>query len=281
MTARPAIAAALIALAMSAMTATSAQERRKIDTSPKAVIAAAGAYIATYQKDMAFVLADEAATQHVTHPVGGAALDRRTLADFFLTYLPNEGVWISVRDVREVDGAPVTNTDDIRSLIQRAPLGRLASVIAEKNSRFNIGDVRRTFNEPTFGLLVANMLNQRRFKFERASVSNGLAPIVTLKFTEKDRPTLIVGMTGEPVYTRGEMDVDAETGLVQRTRIEMTLGPVRASIATAYAPDAKLKLWVPVVMTERYEQTAGQPETITVDTEYANYRRFDTSVIIK
>lgn len=259
-----------------------AQERRTIDTSPKAVVAAAGKYLTTYQQNMAFVLADEQAVQHLTQPSINRTDERRTRAEFFLTYLPNEAVWISVRDVREVDGLPVTDADDIRSLIQRAPLSRLASVIAEKNSRFNIGNVRRTFNEPTFGLLVLNTFQQRRFKFERVSVSAGTTPVVTLKFTERDRPTMITGMAGEAVYTHGELDVDADTGRVQRTRIEMTLGSVKASIATAYAPDAKLNLWVPAVMSERYEQSAGERrQTITVDTEYSNYRRFDTSVIIK
>jgi len=278
-TLRLGIGAMMVALVVAAPRA---QTPRKIDTSPTAVIASAGAYVVTYQKDMAFVLADEVAAQHVTQPVLDRTEDRRTRAEFFLTYLPNDGVWISVRDVREVDGVAVKEADDIRSLIQRAPLSRLGSVIAEKNSRFNIGNVRRTFNEPTFGLLVVNQFHQRRFKFDRVSVTGGPAPIVTLKFTEKDRPTLIVGTRGEPVFTHGELDVDAVTGRVQRTRIEMTMGTVKASIATAYAPDAKLDLWVPAVMSEHYEQTAGERrETISVDSEYSNYRRFDTSVIIK
>jgi hypothetical protein len=181
-----------------------------------------------------------------------------------------------------VDGAAVSDADDIGSLIRRAPLRRLGAVIAEKNARFNIGDVRRTFNEPTLGLLVASPVHRRRFTFDRMAVSRGASPIVTLKFTERDRPTLISGTYGEPVFTRGELDIDAATGRIERTRIEMTLGPVRAALATTYALDARLNLWVPAVMSERYEQTAGVlRQTITVETEYTNYRRFDTSVIIK
>jgi len=231
---------------------------------------------------MAFVLADEVATQRVATPAGALIDSRRTLAEFFLTYLPNEGTWISVRDVREVDGAAVANPDDIRSLIQRTPLRRLATSIAEKNARFNIGNIRRTFNEPTIGLLVVSAIHQRRFKFERVAVSPGNAPIVTLKFTERERPTLIVGMHGEPVFTHGELGIDAATGRVERTRLEMTLASVHAVLSTAYAPDGKLDLWVPTLMSERYDNTAAAVgQTITVDTEYSNYRRFDTSVIIK
>ena len=281
MNARGLLRIAAIALTVGALHAQDAKPA-KIDTSPKAVVTAASAYVAGYQKDMAFVLADEVSAQQVAQASSRSVQKRDTRAEFFLTYLPNEGAWISVRDVREVDGAPITDTDDVRSLIQRAPLWRLASVIAEKNSRFNIGNVRRTFNEPTLGLLVVSALNQRRFKFDRVSVSNGTSPVVTLKFTERDRPTLIMGTVGEPVYTRGELDVEAATERIERTRMEMTLGSVHATLTTAYAPDAKLNLWVPAVMSERYEQTAGeQRQTITVETEYTNYRRFDTNVIIK
>lgn len=265
-----------------ALTTLHAQDRKKIDTSAKAVVSAAVAYVAEYERDMAFVLADEVATQHVLTPAGGLLDSRRTLAEFFLTYLPNEGTWISVRDVREVDGTRVDNGDDIRALIKSAPLWRLASVLAEKNARFNIGNVRRTFNEPTIGLLVVSALHQRRFKFDRLGVSSGPSPVVTLKFTERDRPTLIAGMHGEPVFTRGELSIDAATGRVERTHVEMTLGSVRAVLGTAYAPDGKLNLWVPAVMSERYENSSAvSRQTITVDTEYTNYRRFDTSVIIK
>lgn len=284
-------AGAVIALACATLSvqATSAepsaqttQATRSIDTSVKAIVAAAGEYVRQYQQDLSFVLAEEDSTQHVERPDGWPIAHRRTRAEFFLTYLPVEGNWISVRDVREVDGKTVQDPDDIRALIQRAPLWRLAAVIAEKNSRFNIGDVRRTFNEPTIGLLVINPFHQRRFKFERVAVSKGASPVVTLKFTERDRPTLISGVGGEPVFTRGEIDVEAATGRVERTRVEMTLGPVRASLTTAYAPDGKLDLWVPAVMSERYQQTAGAlRQTITVESQYANYRRFDTSVIIK
>jgi hypothetical protein len=280
-------AAIIVALA-SATTATMAtrgldgSDQSRVETSAKAVVAAAGRYVLRYEQDMAYVLAEERATQRVAKPSGGAIAMRRTTAEFFLTYLPNEGVWIAVRDVREVDGEPVDDPDDVRSLMQRAPLWRLASAISEKNSRFNIGDVRRTFNEPTFGLLVISPLHQRRFKFERVAVSRASSPVVTLKFTERDRPTLINGTSGEPVFIRGEIDIDAATGRVERTRVEMTLGSVRAALATAYAPDAKLNLWVPAVMSERYEQTAGAlRQTISVETDYSNYRRFDTSVIIK
>ena len=184
--------------------------------------------------------------------------------------------------MHEVDGQPVEDPDNVRSLILRAPLSSLGRTIADKNSRFNIGDVKRTFNEPTIGLLVLSTFQQRRFKFDRVAATTGPSPVVTLKFSERDRPTLITGQSGEPVYMRGDVDIDVMTGRVQRTHVELTLGSVKAALTTAFSPDAKLNLWVPRSMNERYEQTAGAlKQSISVETEYTNYRRFDTSVVIK
>ena len=279
MSVRVAAAALLIALAVPRL---GAQAPRKIDTSLKAVVAAATAYVSAYQKDLAFVLADELATQKVLTPSGTGMDSRRTRAEFFLTYLPNESAWISVRDVREVDGVAVSDPDDVLSLIQRTPLWRLANLIAQKNSRFNIGNVRRTFNEPTIALLVVNPRHQGRFKFERAAVSTSASPVVTVKFRERDRPTLITSVHGEPAFTQGELDIDAATGRVERTRIQLSVASVRAALTTTYALDGRLNLWVPAGMSERYENTDDTfGQTVTVDTTYTNYRRFDTAVIIK
>ena len=63
----------------------------KVDTSPKAVAAAAAAYVVAYQKDLAFVVADELSVQRVMTTTGAAIDSRRTRAEFFLTYAPNEG----------------------------------------------------------------------------------------------------------------------------------------------------------------------------------------------
>ena len=37
-------------------------------------------------------------------------------------------------------------------------------------------------------------------------------PLVTLEFTEKERPTLVQNLAGRPVYARGRLLVEAGTG---------------------------------------------------------------------
>jgi hypothetical protein len=261
--------------------ALSAQTPR-IDTSAKAVLAAASAYVDAYNPKMQNVLADETAVQHVFGPNGVELQTRTSRADFFLTYVPADTTFIAVRDVRDVDGKPVDDPDNVRVLMERAPLSRMGSVIAEKNSRFNIGVITRTFNEPTLALLVVTNKHRSRFKFDRTVSANGAGTRVVLGFKEHDRPTLVAGTNGSPVFAGGELVVDAETGRIEETTIQFILNTINARIETKYKEDARLKLWVPSVMRETYQETAnGFEQTIQCVSTYTNYRKFETSAIIK
>lgn len=254
----------------------------KIDLSAKAVVSAAARYVDGYNAKMQYVLADELATQQLTRASSADAIRRTTKADLFITFLPAESVWIAARDVREVDGSPVNDLDNIRTMMERAPLSRLGAVIAQKNAQFNIGSVSRTFNEPTLALLIMTDKHRGRFKFDRVAISGDAQPRVTISFKEQDRPTLIAGTNGAPVYTYGVFLIEPATGRVELTRLRLTKGSVTAEVETTYAEDAKLKIWVPSRMRETYAQAAkGFEEQINVESTYTNYRKFDTTVIIK
>ena len=270
---------ASLALALSASVLAQAG---KADTSVKAVVSAAAAYVERYNAKMQYVLADEVATQRLARAHAAGVVTRTTKADLFITFLPAESAWIAARDVREVDGAPVNDANNIRAMMERAPLSRLGTVIAQKNAQFNIGSISRTFNEPTLALLILTDKHRGRFKFDVSSAAEAKEGWVTIAFKEHDRPTLISGTNGAPVYTSGVFQVDPATGRVEFTRLELSMETVTAKIETTYAEDAKLKLWVPALMREAYRQTArGFEETINCESTYTNYRKFDTSVIIK
>jgi hypothetical protein len=278
MTIRAPLAGAWLALGAAALSA----QTPRADRSVKAIVTAASAYVDSYNPKMQNVLADEVAVQRVLGPGGVQEQTRTTRADFFLTYVPADTTWIAVRDVRDVDGTPVDDPDNVRVLMQRAPLWRMGSVIAEKNSRFNIGAITRTFNEPTLALLVVTSKHRARFKFDKIGGASGAAPRVTVAFKEHDRPTLVSGTNGAPAFSSGEIVIDATTGRIEHTVVQFVLGTITARIETLYAEDAKLKLWVPSVMQETYTQTSkGLELTIKCVSTYTNYRKFETSAIIK
>jgi hypothetical protein len=262
------------------------QAPRPPDTSAKAVAAAAEHYVDDYQKQLSYLLAEEDGTQEIrmTGTSGPPRQRRTTKAEVFLTFLNADRVWLSVRDVTEVDGRPLTQQKDLRALLTAGPLVGLARTLAEEGSRFNIGRVYRNFNEPTLGLLVLDEKHRAQFKFDRKKVDpSDTGPIVTLAFTEKDTPTLIHGDNGRSIFSRGEMVIEAATGRVRQTSIQIDTGTVHATLTTTFVADTRLDMWVPDTLTERYEDTGAfnVHETTVCESKYTNYKRFDVQVRIK
>jgi hypothetical protein len=265
---------------------TSAQSPRPLDTSAKAVTRAAFHYVDDYEKQLSFLLADEDGLQRSY--VGGLSSTprkRTTKAEVFLTFLDADRMWLTVRDVTEVDGQPLEHKKDLRALLTAGPVLGLARTLAQENSRFNIGRIYRNFNEPTLGLLVLDAKHRDRFKFDRKKVESSAAgPLVTLAFTEKKGPTLIHSANGQEVFAKGEVVIEAATGRVRETQIEITTDPVHAKLATRFVEDARLAVWVPDTLTEIYTDqvnTQRSHETTVCESKYTNYRRFEVQVRIK
>lgn len=261
-----------------------AQERAKpADTSPRAVLAAASGYLKTYQTALEFVLADEVTVQEVFDERNRRTARRQTTGDFFLSYVAADGGWLSVRDISVVDGRPVDAGDDLRGLLNRGSMARIGRALADRNARYNIGSVTRNFNDPMLALVILDPKHQSRFRFERREVTaTETGPLVTLSFTERDRPTLILGSDMSPVYTRGELTIDAATGRLQRSFITMKDGPTTASLTTTFAKVDKMDLWLPSVLLERYEHATSQhKEQVLVESKYTNFRKFGVTVRIR
>lgn len=261
------------------------------DTSARAVIAKAVDYLEEYRKTLQFVLADEVTVQEVFRRLGSRAVSpsqspterRVTSGEFFLTYLAADGGWIGVRDIAVVDGTPVGERDNLRDLLTKANFARIGRQLADRNARHNIGSVLRNVNDPMLALVMLENKNRDRFKFERRRVEpSPTGPLVTVAFTERDGPTLVRGADGRNIFAKGEMIIDAATGHIRRTLVTLKIGPTDASLTTDFAQDAKLGLWLPASMTERYDHSTSKvKELVVVGSAYTNYRRFDAKVTIK
>lgn len=271
---------ALSTLAISAVSAAPDQSAQP-NTSLKALVSAASTYVARYEQDFAFLIADESYSQTRTD-AGGGAENRLLRSEFFLTFLPADNEWVSVRDPVEVDGAPVTGRGDLRALLSKG--GEIRGLIAEvvaRNARYNIGQVTRNFNEPTLPLLLLEAKRVNEVKFERRAVSHeGDVVLATLAFLERGRPTLVRGPEGS-LPAKGEITLEAGTGIVRRTTFELDRTGVKVKLITDYALDKKLGLWLPTVFTERYDTTSPSTEVVMCEATYSNYRRFDVTARIK
>ncbi|CAN5546763.1 hypothetical protein BH23ACI1_BH23ACI1_22380 [soil metagenome] len=262
------------------------------DTSTRAVVASAAAYVAEYQQQLTYVLAEETYTQQVLALAPGdpAGIGPRVIRSetFFLFTAPQHG-WMAIRDVMEVDDEAVRDRRSPLEALRKLPADEVAGEFKPYNSRFNIGRTYRNFNEPTLSLLPLTERHRGRFSFNRERVQReGDIVLVTLAFRERDSPTLIRDMKGRRIFSRGELVVEAATGRVRSAELTARSADLRVRPTTEYAPEARLGMWVPVRFREEYErgsQAAGrrgqEHERIHCEAVYANYRRFETSTRIR
>lgn len=265
------------------------------DTSTRAVVRAAAAYVADYQQHLTSILADETYSQDIitqTPPAAGMPSVRRMSSEVFFMFVPGNHGWMAIRDVIAVDGNPVDRRSDIKNALRTLPTSEVAAAVKSYNARFNIGRTYRNFNEPTLSLLVFDAKHHERFSFKRTRVHHdGDAVLVTLRFVEKESPTLIRDLRHGRVFSTGEVVVEAGTGRVRRAVLEAEADGVKVELATTYSPEDRLGIWVPTLFRERYERgSSSRPrnraarsdrEHIVCEARYSNFRRFETAVRIK
>jgi hypothetical protein len=253
------------------------------DTSPKALAAAGTRYVEDYANKMLRILGDEVYTQETFDSIDHRTASRLMKGELFLTFLPADHTWVAVHDIAEVDGEPVPNRQSLQMLLSRGTDSSVIADVARHNAHYNIGRIQRTFNEPTLALLVLDKSHVANFTFSRKLVeTRGGVTLVTLAFTEKDRPTIVASNSGGPVFARGELLIEAGTGRVRATHIMFKDGDVTADLKTIYMLDARLELWLPMTFAERYEgEFEGLKEIDTGLAQYSNFKRYETSGRIK
>ena len=267
----------LLAILAGAMGLAAGQRPAKVDVSERAVVAAASKYVVAYEKEVAFLVAEETSEQYVGGRDALGPFRRKLTSELFLTYLPADAEWIAIRDVLEVDGTPTTRQQSVRELLVKADERSVAQQVLEFNSRYNLGSVERNFNEPTLPLLLLEPKRVGRVQFDRrAVIRQPDATLVTLSYEEPDQLPLVRGPMG-PAPSRGELVIDAATGAVRRTLFTLRKRDIRARLETVYEFNERMKMWLPATFHEHYERTGDIREVTTVESRYSNYRRYETS----
>jgi hypothetical protein len=253
------------------------------DLSKNHLVATAAAYVTAYQKQFAFLIADEATVQHAVGTEDAApepAATRTTRGEIFLTFLEGRNHWTAVRDVAEVDGRPVADRVDLPALLNREGTDAVARRLLAVNARYNLGRITRNFNDPMIGLLPLSDAHRARFSFDVDAVDRrqpGMM-LATLSFRERARPTLVRSASGGAAYARGSVTMEATTGVIRRTQFTVRYDTIDAELVTEFARDDRLGLWVPSTLAERYTARARDREDeVTSTSAYSNYRRFEVT----
>jgi hypothetical protein len=253
----------------------------------KTVLEHAQNYVANYEEQLGAIIGEEAYRQTAvwdgTRP-GGLRVGRQRRqmsSDFLLTRVESE--WYGVRNVRTVDGKPVSdNQADFAKILTQSPDTAAAQLdeISKNNRRYNLGDFIRTFNVPTYPLKVLYRSNFRRFVFElKGKTSIGDVMVWEIRFTEVLHPTMITDLSGDDQPQHGTLWIDPATGEVLKTEtvIDARSRAVRGKVTfvVTYKENPKLNMLVLDEMREKYDSELHRVECTAT---YSNFRRFETEV---
>ena len=255
----------------------------------ESVAARASRYVLEYEEQLGSIIAEEQYTQGarwVRPPRGRRSSsqvdeeERELRSDYLI--LRAGGLWLGFRNVIEVDGVKVTDTregfEQFFRETNELTTTQLKALI-DASAEYNIGDVQRNINLPTFALMVLRPGNTFRFEFTKVGEETveGV-PTWILGFEETARPPFLGGSPGNETRLSGSLWVDPVTGRVIRTetRISTEKKTLEAAIVVRYVPDSRLGLWVPVQMEERY--TGSNGHEVDGSATYSNFRRFEVEV---
>jgi hypothetical protein len=247
------------------------------------ILERAAGYTRRYEERFAVIIADEQYEQHVNGRSYHGQSARTIASEMMFVWLAGERSWLSVRNVVSVDGDRIKNSakrlDQLLSADAPVGVAHLRQ-LRNEGSRYNIGTIRRNFNDPMFPLQFLEPPNQRRFTFTLMGNENvGGVTTSKIAFEEHASPTFIQdGRSDLP--SCGDVCVAAD-GSVMRTRLRIVNADRRMSafVTIDYRNEASLEMLVPVKMQEIY--TAGAPyERISGVATYSNFHRFETSARI-
>jgi hypothetical protein len=256
------------------------------------VLGRAAEYSAAYLQKLSSIVAEERYVQRSgpdlvsRTPLPGLRTgerERRLRSDFVI--VPGLGAgspWLGIREVLEVDGRPIEGEHGrLEALLsdKRADTASRLRALADRQARYNLGDLYRTINVPTLPLEFLLRDRQDRFRFKRSGVTTMRGvPVWTVTFKERQRPTLIRTPEGRDVVSEGVFWIDPGTGAVLRTELRADPGRLHSVILVSYAHHERFDMLLPDDMNELY--VTGRSR-IEAHATYSRFRRFETDVRIK
>jgi hypothetical protein len=253
----------------------------------EAVLQRATEYVAQYEGDLGNLIGAEEYMQNASwiSPLNRLSVTRRERrrlsSDFLIIQVGTE--WVALRKVNSVDGFKEKQTEpsfeDAFDTSPEANAKRLESMKTE-SARYNIGDVLRNINLPTFALKVLRKSEVSRFTFERAGTDK-IEGVRTweIRFRERTGRPLVFGGKGEALYSHGSLWIEPETGRVFRTEFDVenpySKPGIKADATVTYTTGKKVNMLVPSLMTEHYE---SESHNIDCRADYSNFRPFEVDV---
>src|SRR5262245_25233505 len=125
----------------------------------------------------------------------GTATHREMKSDFLFVALQGTFEWLPFRDVFEVDAIPIRDREPRLTKLFLEPAEdteQQAIRIRDESARYNLGNMKRTINNPAIGVAILQADFQQRFRFALGKPDPLVGPGVwVVDFKETAKPTLI------------------------------------------------------------------------------------------
>jgi hypothetical protein len=247
-----------------------------------------GWYIFDFIEKFSNVVSEETYIQDSSVPMQSAALlgragtgarTRFLKSDFLLVSVSSAKDWVPFRDVFEVDGQPIRDRDSRLAKLFLKPSEdsiEQAHRIQDESARYNLGNMRRTINNPVLAIVCLQADFQQRFHYSLGKMDPKVGPSVwIIDYKEEARPAFIRGRSDLDLFSHGRLWVEAETGRLLKTEVLLDQPSLRARITTSFRFDDRFGIAVPYEMQEEYKFDNGT--RVTAVATYDRFRRFDVS----
>jgi hypothetical protein len=262
-----------------------------------AVLKRAAAYVAAFRQQLSGIAAEESYRQEIVNTarfVDSVRMlqTRRLKSDLLLIKPAGAERYVELRDVFEVDGAPIRDRrarlEELLNDRSATADARLGEIIRE-SARYNIGGITRNINTPLMALQFLDASNQQRVQFKHVDnvksapvfpekPDAGLNEITVFRTTtemwnveyrERGRNTMIRTPSGDNLPARGRFWINPSDGSVLISELIVDGGGVRATVTVSYQSEPLMGFLVPVEMRESY---LGRGERITGEASYGKFR---------
>jgi hypothetical protein len=247
-----------------------------------------GWYVLDFLEKFSNVVSEETYIQDSSVPMQSAMLlgrpgsgtrNRVLKSDFLLVSVSSAQDWVPFRDVFEVDGQLIRDRDSRLAKLFLKPSDNSieqANRIQDESARYNLGNMRRTINNPVLGIVMLQSDFQQRFHYSLGKMDPKVGPGVwIIDYKEEARPSFIRGRSDLDLFAHGRLWIEAETGRLLKTEVLLDQPTLRARITTSFRFDDRFGITVPYEMQEEYKFDSGVK--VTAVATYDRFRRFDVS----
>jgi hypothetical protein len=264
------------------------------------VLSSAMRYVINYEQQFALLVSEEHYVQELQRPpnpgdnlsqrnpgggmrAGGQQNLQTFKSDYLLVQLGMDGEgWMPFRDTFEVKGKKVRDRNDrlLKLFLEQDKRSfEKAAEFNENSNKNHLGNVARTINIPTLGMMLLHPRVNERFEFTDGGEETIAGRVLRRAlFREAARPTLIKTTRGRDLALTGTIWIEPFSGAVLKTEMNAADPALRCQVTVNFRRDEALEMWVPEKMEEYYKANLAVDDILATAT-YANVRRYRRSDI--